>query len=198
MTKVKICGLSEPESVRAAVEAGADYIGFVFAPSKRQVRLEQARDLAVLVPDTIQKVGVFVSPSLQELKNAIAVVGLDLVQIHGHMPDSFPSRLKVPVIRAIQVAADAQAETDVDEAGAYYLFDAPIAGSGQTFDWQRLDLSDRHKLSFIAGGLNADNVREAIEHFQPYAVDVSSGVETEGRKDSEKIRRFIERVKDGI
>ena len=198
MTKVKICGLTEPESVRAAVEAGADYIGFVFAPSKRQVRLEQARDLAVLVPDTIQKVGVFVSPSLQELKNAIAVVGLDLVQIHGHMPDSFPSRLKVPVIRAIQVAADAQAETDVDEAGAYYLFDAPIAGSGQTFDWQRLDLSDRHKLSFIAGGLNADNVREAIEHFQPYAVDVSSGVETEGRKDSEKIRRFIERVKDGI
>ena len=198
MTKVKICGLTEPESVRAAVEAGADYIGFVFAPSKRQVRLEQARDLAVLVPDTIQKVGVFVSPSLQELKNAIAVVGLDLVQIHGRMPDSFPSRLKVPVIRAIQVAADAQAETDVDEAGAYYLFDAPIAGSGQTFDWQRLDLSDRHKLSFIAGGLNADNVREAIEHFQPYAVDVSSGVETEGRKDSEKIRRFIERVKDGI
>ena len=198
MTKVKICGLTEPESVRAAVEAGADYIGFVFAPSKRQVRLEQARDLAVLVPDTIQKVGVFVSPSLQELKNAIAVVGLDLVQIHGHMPDSFPSRLKVPVIRAIQVAADAQAETDVDEAGAYYLFDAPIAGSGQTFDWERLDLSDRHKLSFIAGGLNADNVREAIEHFQPYAVDVSSGVETEGRKDSEKIRRFIERVKDGI
>ena len=198
MTKVKICGLTEPESVRAAVEAGADYIGFVFAPSKRQVRLEQARDLAVLVPDTIQKVGVFVSPTLQELKDAIAIVGLDLVQIHGHMPDSFPSRLKVPVIRAIQVAADAQAETDVDEAGAYYLFDAPIAGSGQTFDWERLDLSDRHKLSFIAGGLNADNVREAIEHFQPYAVDVSSGVETEGRKDSEKIRRFIERVKDGI
>ena len=198
MTKVKICGLSELESVRAAVEAGTDYIGFVLAPSKRQVSLSLARELAQLVPERVKKVGVFVSPTLQELKEAIAVVGLDLVQIHGHMPDSFPSRLKVPVIRAMQVAADAQAETDVDEAGAYYLFDAPIAGSGQTFDWERLDLSDRHKLSFIAGGLNADNVREAIEHFHPYAVDVSSGVETEGRKDSEKIRRFIERVKNGI
>ena len=80
----------------------------------------------------------------------------------------------------------------------YLLFDAPVAGSGQTFDWGRLDTSGLAQTFFIAGGLNEDNVAKAIQHFTPYAVDVSSGVETDGQKDHEKIRRFIERVKHGI
>ena len=135
MTKVKICGLSTPEAVQTAVEAGADYIGFVFAPSKRQVTLEQARELATGIPKGVQKVGVF---------------------------------------------------------------DAPVAGSGQTFDWQKLETQNFTKPFFIAGGLTEDNVADAIRFFNPYAVDVSSGVETNGKKDQEKIKRFIERVKHGI
>ena len=88
MTKVKICGLSTPEAVQTAVEAGADYIGFVFAPSKRQVTLEQARQLATGIPKGVQKVGVFVSPQREEVEQACQVVGLDLIQVHGPMDDA--------------------------------------------------------------------------------------------------------------
>ena len=96
MTKVKICGLSTPEAVQTAVEAGADYIGFVFAPSKRQVTLEQARELATGIPKGVQKVGVFVSPQREEVEQACQVVGLDLIQVHGPIDDTicktFPNR----------------------------------------------------------------------------------------------------------
>ena len=150
MTKVKICGLSTPEAVATAVEAGADYIGFVFAKSKRQVSLEQAHGLAKGVTGQTKIVGVFVSPSLEELEEAISQVPLDIVQIHG---------------------------------------------SGQTFDWQLLADKQIEQDYFIAGGLTVDNVAEAKETFQPYALDVSSGVETDGHKDLDKIKAFIERVK---
>lgn len=195
MTKVKICGLLTVEAVETAVAAGADYIGFVFAQSRRQISLEQAAELASSIPARVQKVGVFVSPSLAELEQAIAQVGLDLVQIHGNFDESLLAQISVPVIRAVQVTADADlVKTKAD----YLLFDAPVAGSGQTFDWNTLDSSAISQPFFVAGGLDADNVRAAIQTFSPYAVDVSSGVETDGVKDNEKIRRFIERVKDGL
>ena len=96
MTKVKICGLSTPEAVQTAIEAGADYIGFVFAPSKRQVTLEQARQLATGIPKGVQKVGVFVSPQREEVEQACQVVGLDLIQVHGPMDETilqdFPNK----------------------------------------------------------------------------------------------------------
>ena len=149
MTKVKICGLSTPEAVATAVEAGADYIGFVFTKSKRQVSLEQAHQLAKGVTAQTKVVGVFVSPSLEELEEAIGQVPLD----------------------------------------------APIAGSGQTFDWQLLADKQIEQDYFIAGGLTVDNVAEVKEIFHPYALDVSSGVETDGSKDLDKIKAFIERVK---
>lgn len=195
MTKVKICGLSTKEAVRTAVSAGADYIGFVFAPSKRQVTLEQATELAKLIPSHIQKVGVFVSPSQSELLEAIDKVGLDMVQIHGQVADDLFDDLPCASIQAVQVDGDGHVpnfQTD------YLLFDAPVAGSGQTFDWGQLDTAELAQPFFIAGGLNEDNVAKAIQHFTPYAVDVSSGVETDGQKDQEKIRGFIERAKNGI
>ena len=172
MTKVKICGLSTPEAVATAVEAGADYIGFVFAKSKRQVSLEQAHELAKGVTGQTKIVGVFVSPSLEELEEAISQVPLD--------------------IRAIQIS---DSESQVKSQADYLLFDAPIAGSGQTFDWQLLADKQIEQDYFIAGGLTVDNVAEAKETFQPYALDVSSGVETDGHKDLDKIKAFIERVK---
>ena len=195
MTKVKICGLSTQGAVEAAVSAGADYIGFVFAPSKRQVTLEQAAELATLIPVNVKKVGVFVSPSREELLEAIEKVGLDLVQIHGQVADDLFEDLPCASIQAVQVDGDGHLPSSQAD---YLLFDAPVAGSGRTFDWGQLDTTDLSQSFFIAGGLNEDNVVEAIQHFTPYAVDVSSGVESNGQKDHEKIRRFIERVKHGI
>ena len=195
MTKVKICGLSTASAVETACQAGADYIGFVFAESRRRVSLEQAQKLAALVPPAVRKVGVFVSPSLSELQEAISVANLDLVQIHGDFDEELLPQIGRPVIRAYQVKG---ALKDVSQKADYLLFDAPLAGSGQTFDWQSFDKNQIHRPFFIAGGLNAGNVREAIQSFAPYAVDVSSGVETDGQKDLEKIKEFIERVKHGI
>ena len=195
MTKVKICGLSTKEAVKTAVSAGADYIGFVFAPSKRQVTLEQAAELAKIIPSHIQKVGVFVSPSRVELLEAVDKVGLDLVQVHGQVADDLFEDLPCASIQAVQVDRDGHVPNSQPD---YLLFDAPVAGSGQTFDWGRLDTTELAQPIFIAGGLNEDNIEEAIQHFTPFAVDVSSGVETDGQKDHEKIRRFIERVKHGI
>ena len=195
MTKVKICGLSTKEAVKTAVSAGADYIGFVFAPSKRQVTVEQATELAKFIPSHIQKVGVFVSPSRAELLEAVDKVGLDLVQVHGQVVDKLFENLPCGSIQAVQV--DEGGHVPNSQAD-YLLFDAPVAGSGQTFDWGQLDTTELAQPFFIAGGLNEDNVARAIQHFSPFAVDVSSGVETDGQKDHEKIRRFIERVKNGI
>ena len=164
MTKVKICGLSTVEAVETAVLAGADYIGFVFAKSKRQVSLEQA----------------------------IAQVPLDIVQIHGNFDEALIPKISVPVIRAIQLR---DGEAQVSSQADYLLFDAPVAGSGQTFDWDLLKDQKIRQDFFIAGGLTVDNVRQARETFQPYALDVSSGVETDGHKDIEKIKAFIEGAK---
>ena len=195
MTKVKICGLSTKEAVKTTVSAGADYIGFVFAPSKRQVTVEQAIELAKFIPSHIQKVGVFVSPSRAELLEAVDKVGLDFVQVHGQVVDKLFENLPCGSIQAVQV--DENGHVPNSQAD-YLLFDAPVAGSGQTFDWGRLDTTELAQPFFIAGGLNEDNVARAIQHFYPFAVDVSSGVETDGQKDHEKIIRFIERVKNGI
>ena len=115
--------------------------------------------------------------------------------MHGPMDETILQDLPKQTIRAVQVGKDVTLpETSAD----YLLFDAPVAGSGETFNWQELESQNVTKPFFIAGGLTEDNVADAIRFFRPYAVDVSSGVETNGKKDQEKIKRFIERVKHGI
>ena len=192
MTKVKICGLSTREAVEVAVNSGADYIGFVFAKSKRQVGIKQASHLAQFIPKTVQKVGVFGSPTLMELQEAIVKVPLDLVQIHGEFSDEDFEKLDVPSIRAIPVEKTLE---EIETKADFLLFDAPLAGSGKTFDWELLKNQVIEKPYFLAGGLTVDNVKQAITFFRPYAVDVSSGVETDGKKDLLKILGFIESVK---
>lgn len=192
MTKVKICGLSTREAVEVAVNSGADYIGLVFAKSKRQVGIKQASHLAQFIPKTVQKVGVFVSPTPMELQEAISQVPLDLVQIHGEFSDEDFEKLDVPSIRAIPVEKTLE---EIETKADFLLFDAPLAGSGKTFDWELLKNQVIEKPYFLAGGLTVDNVKQAITFFRPYAVDVSSGVETDGKKDLLKIMRFIESVK---
>lgn len=194
MTKVKICGLRSQATVEATCALNPDFIGFVFAKSRRQITPEHAREITVNVPKTIKKVGVFVSPTLAELEQTVAIAGLDLIQIHKEVPAGpYP----VPLIVAENgEAASGQLPTGAD----FLLLDAPpkeyVGGNGTAFDWQAVDPMkfDREKL-FVAGGLNQKNVRSAIEYFQPYAVDVSSGVETDGVKDIIKIEEFIKIVK---
>ncbi|MFF2794785.1 phosphoribosylanthranilate isomerase [Lysinibacillus xylanilyticus] len=202
MTKVKICGLKEQQHVQAAVEAGADAIGFVFAPSKRRVTVEQAKQLAKHVPDGVLKIGVFVNPSAEELRTAVEEVPLDYVQYHGEESLEFIRQQGYPAIKALSVrsAEDVQmaANYDVD----YYLFDAPgtnfKGGSGHTFDWTLLEMVGipREKL-ILAGGLQAENIEEAVSLVSPFMVDVSSGVETDGVKDIVKINAFIQALKKG-
>ncbi|HAA0649596.1 phosphoribosylanthranilate isomerase [Listeria innocua] len=197
---VKICGLKKSVDVKAAVENGADMIGFVFAKSKRQVTIEQAHQLAKNIPSNIKKVGVFVNPTEDELTAAIKGVPLDIVQLHGQEPTEQADRTDAEVIKAFPVKEGKLPNNINDYSNAYILLDAPAeeyeGGSGKTFDWDKInsDLLIKNKL-IIAGGLNTENVKEAISRFEPYAVDISSGVETNGEKDPEKIKIFIKTAK---
>lgn len=201
MTLVKICGLQEVEHVRAAVEAGADAIGFVFAKSRRQVTLSQAQKMTAVVPKDILKVGVFVNETCETVEKYAKEVPLDYVQLHGDESIEFVNSISVPVIKAFSIAS----KQDVQNALTYevdlYLFDTPgiefRGGSGKTFDWGLLNSEIPLKEKVIlAGGLNAENVRVAIQKVHPYMVDVSSGVETDHCKDESKIRAFISAVRD--
>ncbi|MDT0016911.1 phosphoribosylanthranilate isomerase [Listeria swaminathanii] len=198
--KVKICGLKKAVDVKAAVENGADMIGFVFAKSRRQVTIEQAHELAKNIPANVKKVGVFVNPTEDELTAAIKGVPLDVVQLHGQEPAEQANRTDAEVIKAFPVKDGKLPDTINDYPNAAVLLDAPAeeyeGGSGKTFDWDKIDRDKllKNKL-IIAGGLNAENVQEAIKRFEPYAVDISSGVETNGEKDPEKIKTFIKTAK---
>lgn len=202
MTKVKICGLKEQQHVQAAIEVGVDAIGFVFAPSKRRVTVEQAQQLAKHVPEGVLKIGVFVNPSVEELRIAVESVPLDYVQYHGEESPEFIRQQGYPAIKALSVRGvkDVQAAAKYD--ADYYLFDAPgtdfKGGSGHTFDWTLLETVGipREKL-ILAGGLQAENIEEAVSLVSPFMVDVSSGVETDGVKDIAKINAFLQAVRKG-
>lgn len=199
MTKVKICGLTEARHVQAAVDAGADAIGFVFAPSRRQVSADQAAQLAIHIPQSVLKVGVFVNATASEIHEIYEAVPLDIVQYHGDETPEFIEKVGLPAFKAFSIK-DAE---DVHRTAAYHvtpLFDAPgvefNGGSGITFNWDILKAAGFQERSFIlAGGLNAGNVGEAIAQVNPVMVDVSSGVEIEKRKDEQLIREFIGTVK---
>lgn len=200
MTKVKICGLQEVAHVQAAVNAGADFIGFMFAPSKRRISVEQAMELAQHIPASVKKVGVFVNETTETIQQIAAQVELDYIQYHGDEAPEQIEQIGLPSIKAFSI----QSAQDVERAAAYevnyYLFDAPgtdfRGGSGNAFDWTLLDqMNIAQEKVILAGGLNENNVHIASMLVEPFAVDVSSGVETDGIKDTDKIKRFIERAK---
>lgn len=200
MTKVKICGLLEKAHVAAAVEAGADAIGFVFAPSSRRVSIEQAQTLARDIPPEVKKIGVFVNPKREEVLRTFEEVPLDVIQYHGEESAEFIQSIGLPSIRALAVRDTVDVERAVHYETDYILFDAPgtiyRGGSGVPFDWQLLnDCGISSERLILAGGLNADNVAEAIQRVNPYMVDVSSGVERNKKKDASLIRAFIHAVK---
>lgn len=201
MTLVKICGLKDIDHVQVAVEAGADAIGFIFAKSHRQISLPLAKMIAKEVPNEILKIGVFVNETKEVIERYVREVPLDLVQLHGDESPEFAESLSVPVIKALSIANEDDVRKAASYNVAYYLFDTPgveyRGGSGHTFDWTLLEKVNIPKDKVIlAGGLDAGNVQGAIQSVHPFMVDVSSGVETEKRKDEKKIRAFVRAVRD--
>ena len=200
MTFVKICGLKEAEHVQTAVNAGANFIGFVFAPSKREVSIEQAQALAKHIPANIKKVGVFVNADATFLQDVYEKVPLDYIQYHGDETNAFIQQIGLPAIKAFSIRTEADVLNATSYDVDYYLFDAPgtdyRGGSGHTFDWSLLEKSNiPRKKVILAGGLHCDNVAEAISFVQPFGVDVSSGVEQDGVKNYVLIERFLQAAK---
>lgn len=201
MTKVKICGLMESQHVKTAVDAGVDAIGFVFAPSRRQVTIAKAQELAKNIPPGVLKIGVFVDASQDEIEQTYREVPLDIVQFHGDESSDFIEKVGLPSIKVLSVYSDEDAKRFAHYETDFFLFDTPgtdfKGGSGKTFDWQLMkDAGVQSDKVILAGGLNADNVAQAIRTVHPYMVDVSSGVEVMRRKDDKLIRAFIKAVKD--
>lgn len=203
MTRIKVDGITNWEDARAAVEAGADAIGFIFAPSPRRVTPEQAREVILGLPPFVTTVGVFVDCHIRALWETVEASGVSVIQLHGAEPPEFLDEL-VPwrVIKAFRVreARDLKALPRYAKASAL-LLDAYVegiaGGTGRTFDWSlAVRAKGVGKPIILAGGLTPDNVAEAVAAVQPYGVDVSSGVEAApGRKDHDGIRRFIQAVR---
>ncbi|GGP15010.1 phosphoribosylanthranilate isomerase [Oceanobacillus neutriphilus] len=193
---VKICGITSPEIAQAAVQAGADFLGFVFAKSKREVSIDQAREIISTLPDHVKSVGVFVNKDVQEIEEIAQETGLDYVQLHGEESAQVVSQFKVPVIKSLPGTEEGIKKTAQYDAASYLLMDSPPlphahGGNGTTFNWSILNENAFSDKLILAGGLTPENVAEAIKQVNPIGVDVSSGVETDGQKDPDKIKAFI-------
>ena len=198
--KVKICGITDADTAKHAIKQGADALGFVFAESKRKVTLEKAKEIIDALPPHILKVGVFVNEDVETIRRIVEYAGLSVVQLHGDEDPEMCKAFTVPVIKALSIATRADLDKMKEYHRDYVLLDSPKGkyrgGNGVKFDWSLLsDFQTNGKKVILAGGLNEDNVEEAIGVAKPYMVDVSSGVETEGKKDLFKINRFIAKVK---
>jgi indole-3-glycerol phosphate synthase/phosphoribosylanthranilate isomerase len=215
--KVKMCGISKVETIPAVVEAKPDYMGLVFAPSKRQVTVDQAKTLVEELHkqytkrynngaeqsnnDEIKTVGVFVNETLDNLVSIATETNLDVVQLHGDEDEAFIQSLKertnVEVWKAVQIRSAADAEAWIDSRADMLLFDAyhkdERGGTGEVFDWSCLDEFERPFM--LAGGIDSTNVARAIRTVRPYGIDISSGIETDGVKDDEKITAFTKLVR---
>lgn len=198
--KVKICGITDVETALTAVEYGADAIGFVFAESKRKISLETAKEIVSHLPKDVFKVGVFVNETHDKIEEIASHVGLTHIQLHGDETPEFSETLSLPVIKALSVS-NLETLKAIDEFSCkYILLDGPKGkyrgGNGLSFDWNIINSYDfKDKKIILAGGLHEDNVEMAADQINPFMVDVSSGVETDGIKDLRKIKSFIKRAK---
>ncbi|MDD3307381.1 MAG: phosphoribosylanthranilate isomerase [Acetobacterium sp.] len=198
MTKIKICGLSRMEDIEAVNAAQPDYIGFVFAASKRQVDMATARTLKQALDPGIETVGVFVNHPVAEIIALAEQNIIDIIQLHGDEDEATVRLLQtqtgLPVIRALRISSPADIQAT---AANYRLFDtydpSQYGGSGAAFNWDLLQGVTGD--FFLAGGLNIDNIAAAIQQVRPYCVDLSSGVETDGFKDREKIIEIVEMIR---
>jgi phosphoribosylanthranilate isomerase len=201
--KVKICGITDLDSALFAVEQGADALGFVFAESKRKVSPEKAQDIVEKLPKHVMKIGVFVNESGEVIERMKEQVGLTAIQLHGDESPEFCRAFAFPVIKALRIGSKHDLGRIKEYECDYVLLDSPkgkyYGGNGVKFDWGLLsDFSADGKKIILAGGLNEGNIREAVQTANPFMVDVSSGVETDEKKDFEKIEKFIRIAKRAL
>ncbi|MET3289502.1 UNVERIFIED_CONTAM: phosphoribosylanthranilate isomerase [Brevibacillus sp. OAP136] len=212
MTHVKICGIRTQETLQLLVELQVDYVGFVFAPSKRQISGLEAGRLLAAVENHPVPVGVFVNPTVEELDEVLSYANLDVIQLHGQESPAFCAEVKErfgkKVWKAISVgkpgfSASSLAQYRLSVDG--FLFDTYSAdmagGTGKRFDWAaipQLMEETAGQASVFAGGIDGQNVGELLASFAPQAIDVSSGVETDGVKDEQKLREFMKRVRENV
>lgn len=185
----------------AAADAGADAIGFVFAPSRRRVTVEEARRIAAALPPFVTKVGVFVDEDPHRVREIADAVRLDAVQLHGAETPAYAAALGLPAIKAFRMRDAGSADGMRGYRVAAFLLDSfepdVAGGTGKPFNWALAAGLAAPAPLILAGGLTPENVREAIDIVRPFGVDVSSGVESGGRKDPGKIREFVARVRNG-
>lgn len=197
MTKIKLCGLSRPCDIEAANRLKPEYIGFVFLPkSKRYVDYEKARELKSLLSPEIKAVGVFVDESPQRAAELLNDGTIDIAQLHGGEDEDYIGLLRnltdKPIIKAFRIQSEDDTLRAEESSADYILLDSGM-GTGTVFNWDLIQNIKRPY--FLAGGLDCDNVGEAVGRLHPYAVDVSSGIETNGLKDKEKMAAFVAKVR---
>lgn len=195
---VKICGVTNEEDALLAVALGADAVGFIFAPSPRRMAAAAVHDIIRRLPPTVLTVGVFRDELPERVIEIVHSVGLKAAQLHGHEPPATTKRVRESVRFVIQAfPAEPGALDRAGEHGAdVVLVDSPSPGSGHVFDWRLVDGAPSGMRLLLAGGLNPDNVAEAVELVRPWGVDVASGVESSpGRKDPLKLKAFIDRAR---
>jgi phosphoribosylanthranilate isomerase len=200
-TRVKICGITREQDALEAISAGADALGFVFyAPSPRAVLPTQVQAITAMLPPFVSKVGLFVNASASEVRETIVTAGLDCLQFHGDESADYCAQFNLPYYKAIRVKPGVnliQCELDFASATALLLdtySEKVVGGTGEAFDWSVIPAGMQKPL-VLAGGLNPDNVTQAMHQVHPYALDVSGGVEAEkGIKSAQKIAAFMQQV----
>ncbi len=198
MTRIKLCGLSRPCDIEAANALRPEYIGFVFAPkSRRYVTQETAEALRKMLDPAIRAVGVFVREDPERIAGLLDRGIIDLAQLHGNEDEKYIARLRAltgkPLIRAFRVDSPADLADARESTADFILLDNGAGGTGESFDWSLLQGFGRPY--FLAGGLNPENAAAAVETLRPFAVDVSSGIETDGVKDGKKMKAFVDAVR---
>lgn len=197
MTRVKLCGLTRAEDIEAVNRLEPEYIGFVFAEkSKRYVSPEKAAELKKLLNPEIKAVGVFVDEDINKVANLLRNLTIDIAQLHGNEDNSYIEKLKklinTPVIKAFQIKSGDDIAEARNSAADYVLLDSG-KGSGQRFNWELIKSINRPY--FLAGGLDTENISIAVKSLRPFAVDVSSGIETDEKKDLDKMTAFVNAVR---
>ena len=199
MTKIKICGLRRPEDIVYVNEAKPDFAGFIIdvPKNRRNVPREKVRELTALLSPKILPVGVFVNAPMETILSLVTDGTLKAVQLHGQESQSYLEELKkqvaVPLIRAFSIRSPEDLTEAEKSPADFVLLDNGAGGTGETFDWSLL--SSFNRPFFLAGGLRLENIAEAVSRFHPYALDLSSGVETDGYKDKEKIIAAVAAVR---
>jgi phosphoribosylanthranilate isomerase len=198
MTKIKLCGLSRPQDIEAANQLKSDYIGFIFAPkSRRYVPPKQAAALRALLDPEIHAVGVFVNEAPETVAALLGCGIIDIAQLHGGEDENYIAALREltgkPLVQAFRVDTQEDVQRAQRSSADFVLLDAGTGGTGTCFDWSLIQSLDRPY--FLAGGLGPENVADAVKTLHPFAVDVSSGIETDGAKDPEKMKDFVRAVR---